>query len=144
MTKILALIIVLAAGYINNASASWQAYVDDNLVGSNVSKAAIFGLDGTAWATSAGFSVSPSEASAIAAGAQNPSSLGGGLYLEGVNYMVLRADESSIYVRQGQNGACICKTNQAVLVGMYGENQTAGNCNATVEKLADYLRENGY
>jgi len=38
---------------------SWQAYVDTNLVGTKkVAKAAIFGHDGTLWATSKGFNVS--------------------------------------------------------------------------------------
>ena len=38
---------------------SWQTYVDTNLVGTGkVQKAAIFGLDGSQWATSAGFTVS--------------------------------------------------------------------------------------
>jgi hypothetical protein len=38
---------------------SWQEYVDNNLIGTNqVSQAAIYGLNGAAWATSAGFQVS--------------------------------------------------------------------------------------
>ena len=38
---------------------SWQAYVDTNLLGTGkVQRAAIFGHDGSCWATSAGFSVS--------------------------------------------------------------------------------------
>ena len=37
---------------------SWQGYVDSNLVGSGkVQKAGIFGVDGSTWASSAGFSV---------------------------------------------------------------------------------------
>lgn len=41
---------------------SWQTYVDTNLVGTGkVQKAAIFGLDGAQWATSAGFTVSTFE-----------------------------------------------------------------------------------
>ena len=38
---------------------SWQAYVDNNLVGTGrVQRAAIFGHDGSCWATSPGFTVS--------------------------------------------------------------------------------------
>ena len=38
---------------------SWQAYVDTNLIGTGkVQRAAIFGHDGSCWATSEGFSVS--------------------------------------------------------------------------------------
>lgn len=37
---------------------TWQAYVDDNLIGTGkVAKAAIFGTDGSLWATSAGYNV---------------------------------------------------------------------------------------
>ena len=64
----------------------------------------------------------PSEAAAIAAAARNPSSvLGGGINMCGVRYMVLRADDGSIYVRKGSDGACIAKTNQCVLIGLYGQ-----------------------
>lgn len=37
---------------------SWQQYVDNNLLGTNqVSQAAIYGLNGAVWASSAGFTV---------------------------------------------------------------------------------------
>eukprot|EP00284_Hemiselmis_tepida_P018157 CAMPEP_0174915374 /NCGR_PEP_ID=MMETSP1355-20121228/987_1 /TAXON_ID=464990 /ORGANISM="Hemiselmis tepida, Strain CCMP443" /LENGTH=126 /DNA_ID=CAMNT_0016160247 /DNA_START=16 /DNA_END=396 /DNA_ORIENTATION=+ len=125
---------------------SWQGYVDQQLVASgHVSKGAIIGLDGSQWAISPGFNLDPSEAAAIAAAARNPSSvLGGGINLQGVKFMVLRADDTAIYVRKGSDGACIVKTNQCVLIGLYGENIQAGQCNMVVEKLGDYLRENNY
>ena len=45
--------------------------------------------------------LSPSEQSAIAAAAANPSSvLGGKITLKGENFMVLRADDSAIYCRK--------------------------------------------
>ena len=38
---------------------SWQAYVDTNMVGTGkILKAAIYGHDGSLWATTAGFNVS--------------------------------------------------------------------------------------
>jgi profilin len=41
---------------------SWQAYVDSNMVGTGkISRAAIHGHDGSLWATSAGFTVSPAD-----------------------------------------------------------------------------------
>ncbi len=40
---------------------SWQGYVDNNLVGTGkITQAAIIGLKGGVWATSADFNVSPS------------------------------------------------------------------------------------
>ncbi|EKX36790.1 hypothetical protein GUITHDRAFT_89929 [Guillardia theta CCMP2712] len=129
---------------------SWQAYVDDHLVGTRkVSHAAIIGLNGAIWASSANFKMSAQEGASIATAiAGSPNSVLGSdampVTLQGVKFLVLRADESSIYLRHGPEGACIAKTNQCILIGMYGENQQAGDCNVVVEKLADYLKENGY
>eukprot|EP00291_Cryptomonas_curvata_P014874 CAMPEP_0172151842 /NCGR_PEP_ID=MMETSP1050-20130122/476_1 /TAXON_ID=233186 /ORGANISM="Cryptomonas curvata, Strain CCAP979/52" /LENGTH=126 /DNA_ID=CAMNT_0012820037 /DNA_START=70 /DNA_END=450 /DNA_ORIENTATION=+ len=125
---------------------SWQSYVDDQLLGTgHVHSASIVGLDGSLWATSSNLQLSASEQSAIATAAANPSSvLGGKITLKGENFMVLRADDSAIYCRKGNEGACICKTNQAVIIGIFGENQQAGQCNMVVEKLGDYLREANY
>ena len=85
------------------------------------------------------------ECTAVANAAQNPDGvLGKSLVIMGGKYMVLRGDDASIYCRKGSEGCCIAKTGQAVLIGMYNENQQAGSCNAVVEKLADYLKESGY
>jgi profilin len=36
------------------------------------------------------------------------------------------------------------KTNSALLIGLYDEPCTPGECNVAVEKLGDYLHEQGY
>ncbi|KAJ1485444.1 profilin-1B [Baffinella frigidus] len=125
---------------------SWQAYVDDQMVATGfVDKGAIFGVDGSQWAITPGFAISPEEAAAITTAANTPSTvLGGGLTLQGHKYMILRADDSAIYGRKGNLGFCVVKTNQAVLLGHFGENVQPGQCNVVVEKLGDYLKENGY
>ncbi|TPX54254.1 hypothetical protein PhCBS80983_g05986 [Powellomyces hirtus] len=78
---------------------SWQQYVDSNLLGTGkVQKAAIHGLDGSLWATSAGFSVGPAEAAAIVKGFTDPSGLrASGIFIVGEKYMTLRADDRAIY-----------------------------------------------
>jgi hypothetical protein len=49
-----------------------------------------------------------SEAAAIASAARNPSSvLGGGIMINGVKYMVLRADENAIYCRKVHFRICL-------------------------------------
>jgi len=58
--------------------------------------------------------------------------------------MTIRADNRSIYGKKGASGYCAVKTNQCVLVGVYNESIQPGQCANTVEKLADYLIENGY
>jgi len=129
---------------------SWQAYVDDQLLGTtHVNKACIIGLNGGVWAQSAGFAITPEECMAIATQAAGlPGSVLGEaatpVVVCGAKYMVLRADDNVFYIRQGADGACIAKTNQCVLLGMYGDGMQPGDCNVTVEKLADYLKDNGY
>mmetsp|Transcript_59758 Transcript_59758/g.90091 ORF Transcript_59758/g.90091 Transcript_59758/m.90091 type:complete len:127 (-) Transcript_59758:90-470(-) len=125
---------------------SWQSYVDDSLVGTGeVRRACLLGLDGSVWAKSADFNIDGNESVAIATAAANPSSvMGSSLQLAGQKFMVLRTDDNVIYCRKNQDGLCICKTNQAVVVGWYDEKQSAGNCNKVVEGLADYLRENNF
>jgi profilin len=122
---------------------SWQAYVDDQLVATGfVKKAAIVGLDGSLWANSPDLNLSADECTKIAAQASNvDSATGQSVVADGVKYMVLRVDADScvIYGRKGPDGVCVVKTNQAAVIGFYGEGQQPGQCNAVVEKLADYL-----
>lgn len=44
---------------------------------------------------------------------------------------------------QGPGGACIKKTNEALVFGIYDEPVTPGQCNIIVERLGDYLIEQG-
>ncbi|KXN73393.1 profilin-2 [Conidiobolus coronatus NRRL 28638] len=125
---------------------SWQAYVDTSLIGTGkVSKAAIIGHDGNTWATSAGFTVSPAEGAAIANGYTDANSIrGSGIHLNGEKYFTLRADDRSIYGKQGNNGVSIVKTTQAILIGVYESPIQPGESATEVEKLADYLISVGY
>lgn len=78
---------------------SWQGYVDTNLVGTGkVSQAAILGLKGGVWATSAGFTISPEEQNAIIKGLDDPAPLqASGVYANGKKYLTLQANPRSIY-----------------------------------------------
>jgi profilin len=125
---------------------SWQEYVDSHLVGTgHVKKAMIIGLDGSTWATSAGFSIKPDEAKKLIQAFSDPSqALANGIVLAGTKYMTLRADNRSVYGKKGATGFCAVKTNQAVLISAYDETIQPGQAANTTEKLADYLIENGY
>ncbi|KAK3838653.1 MAG: putative profilin [Linnemannia elongata] len=125
---------------------SWQAYVDTNLVGTGkVAKGAIFGLDGSVWATSSDFSISGEEAKKLIAAFGDVSDIAAnGLHLGGIKYVFLRNPENSIYARHGATGITAVKTNQCVLVGFYNEHQQGGDCNTVVEGLATYLIGVGY
>eukprot|EP00128_Syssomonas_multiformis_P007780 Colp12_sorted_trinity150504_noHs@6208 len=127
---------------------SWQAYVDNNLVGTGcVSKAALCGHDGSAWATSAGFGPAAKEVGTIVnAIKSDPSALAGtGVVLAGTKYMFLRGEKDrSVYAKSKDGGAIVVKTGQAVIVAVYEGGIQPGACAAVVEKLADYLIEVGY
>ncbi|EDO36356.1 predicted protein [Nematostella vectensis] len=126
---------------------SWQAYVDNNMVGTGkVQRAAIHGLDGSCWATSSGFSVSQQEAmellKSLKDGSVSAKTIGG------AKYMMLRNDQESkiCYLKlKDKGGFCVCLTKQALVIGGYEESAGgAGNCNNVVEQLAQYLKESGY
>ncbi|KAL4400398.1 profilin, required for normal timing of actin polymerization in response to thermal stress [Malassezia pachydermatis] len=125
---------------------SWQGYVDTNLVGTGkVSQAAILGLKGGVWATSAGFTISPEEQNAIIKGLDDPAPLqASGVYANGKKYLTLQANPRSIYGKAAGDGLCIVRTNQAVLVGAYASPLLPGDANKVVEGLADYLISVGY
>ncbi|KAF9315737.1 hypothetical protein BG003_002684 [Podila horticola] len=125
---------------------SWQAYVDTNLVGTHkVSKATIIGLDGSLWATSAGFQVGGDEAKKlVAAFSSSDDAFSSGLFIEGKKFVTLNADANVIRARSGATGVICAKTSQCVLIGYYNENVQAGDCSVVVENLAEYLRNSGY
>ncbi|CAN6583336.1 unnamed protein product [Malus baccata var. baccata] len=120
---------------------SWQQYVDDHLMcdidGNRLTAAAILGQDGSVWAQSATFpAFKPEEIAAILKDFEQPGTLAPtGLFLGGTKYMVI----------QGEAGAVIRgkKTSQALLIGIYDEPVTPGQCNIVVERLGDYLIEQG-
>ncbi|KAG5547362.1 hypothetical protein RHGRI_013147 [Rhododendron griersonianum] len=44
----------------------------------------------------------------------------------------------------GPGGVTIKKTNLALIIGIYDEPMTPGQCNMIVERLGDYLLEQGF
>merc|ERR1712146_284722 len=61
--------------YTKPITMSWQAYVDQQLVGTgSCTSGAILGHDGSTWATSAGFAVSAAEGQKLASQFANPGS----------------------------------------------------------------------
>ncbi|KAL9440765.1 hypothetical protein AB3S75_019436 [Citrus x aurantiifolia] len=120
---------------------SWQAYVDDHLLceieGNHLSAAAIIGHDGSVWAQSENFpQLKPEEITGIMNDFNEPGTLAPtGLYLGGTKYMVI----------QGEPGAVIRgkKTSAALIIGIYDEPMTPGQCNMIVERLGDYLIDQG-
>ncbi|PIA64580.1 hypothetical protein AQUCO_00100215v1 [Aquilegia coerulea] len=118
---------------------SWQTYVDDHLMceidGQHLTAAAIIGHDGSIWAQSASFPQDFDEPGFLA-----PT----GLHLGGVKYMVIQGEPNAVIRgKKGSGGITIKKTTQALIFGMYDEPLTPGQCNMIVERLGDYLIDQG-
>lgn len=129
-----------------------QAYVDQQLMlplssGNTLDHAAICGLDAGIWAQSASFpGLSDDECETILKGFDDISILGEkGVVIGGNKYMLIASDPESgvIRAKNGPSGVAIKKTNSALVIGIHGEKVTPGECNMVVEKLADYLKEQG-
>ncbi|KAE8687855.1 Profilin-4 [Hibiscus syriacus] len=131
---------------------SWQTYVDEHLMcdiegtGQHLTAAAIIGHDGSVWAKSSAFpQLSGSEISDIMKDFDEPGHLAPkGLHLAGTKYMVIQG-EPGVVIRgkKGAGGVTIKKTGQALIFGVYEEPVTPGQCNLVVERLGDYLADQG-
>ncbi|XVF86718.1 hypothetical protein PTKIN_Ptkin18bG0064500 [Pterospermum kingtungense] len=130
---------------------SWQTYVDEHLMcdvgdGRTLSSAAIVGLDGSVWAQSSSFpKFKPEEITAIMKDFDEPGSLAPtGLHLGGAKYMVIQGEAGAVVRgKKGTGGITVKKTNQAMIFGIYDEPVTPGQCNMVVERLGDYLYDQG-
>ncbi|XP_011005518.1 PREDICTED: profilin-6-like [Populus euphratica] len=129
---------------------SWQVYVDDHLMcdieGNTLTSAAIIGHDGSVWAQSASFpQFTQEEVSAIMKDFEEPGSLAPtGLFLGGTKYMVIQGEPGAVIRgKKGSGGVTVKKTNQALIIGVYDEPLTPGQCNMIVERLGDYLIDQG-
>ncbi|KAI0496511.1 hypothetical protein KFK09_022830 [Dendrobium nobile] len=130
---------------------SWQAYVDDHLMceidGQRLTSSAIVGHEGGVWAQSESFPQSkPEEITAILNDFAEPGSLAPtGLYLGNVQYMVIQGEPGAVIRgKKGSGGITIKKTNLALIIGIYDEPMAPGQCNVIVERLGDYLLEQGF
>lgn len=126
---------------------SWQEYVDKSLIATGkIDMAAIFsGAGDSVWAVSAGFSAKPEEVQAVIKGFNDPAGLyANGMYVGGEKYICIKADDRSIYGKQGKTGVCWVKTKQAVVVAHYPDTVQPGEAAKVTEGLADYLISVGY
>ncbi|KAI3671037.1 hypothetical protein L1987_64599 [Smallanthus sonchifolius] len=131
---------------------SWQTYVDEHLMcdiegtGQHLTSAAILGLDGTVWAQSSKFpQFKPEEMKGISKEFDEPGTLAPtGLFLAGAKYMVIQGEPGAVIRgKKGAGGICIKKTGQALVMGIYDEPVAPGQCNMVVERLGDYLVDQG-
>jgi profilin len=112
----------------------------------SLSAAAIIGHDGNVWAQSATFpELKLEEIEKLLNGFEDISTLAqNGLFLGGAKYMVLQGDPGIVIRgKKGPGGCTVRKTNSALVIGLYDEPCTPGECNIAVEKLGEYLSDQG-
>lgn len=100
--------------------------------GGHLTHSAICGHDGGIWAQSPEFpGVSDDEIAAIMKGFDDASILAtNGLRVGGEKYMMLAGEPGEVLRgKKGPAGVTIKKTNSAVVIGIYGEGVTPGECN---------------
>ncbi|KAJ4832757.1 Profilin-3 [Turnera subulata] len=130
---------------------SWQTYVDEHLMceidnGGHLTAAAIIGHDGSVWAKSTSFpEFKADEVNGIMKDFDEPGYLAPtGLHLGGAKYMVIQGEPGAVIRgKKGAGGITIKKTGQALVFGLYDEPVTPGQCNMVVERLGDYLVDQG-
>ncbi|GFP81692.1 profilin [Phtheirospermum japonicum] len=132
---------------------SWQTYVDEHLMcdieghaGLRLASAAIMGHDGSIWAQSSAFpQLKAEEIKSIMTDLDEPGHLApNGLFVAGAKYMVIQGEPNAVIRgKKGSGGITIKKTGQALVFGLYEEPVTPGQCNMVVERLADYLIDQG-
>ncbi|XVE98067.1 hypothetical protein REPUB_Repub03eG0073400 [Reevesia pubescens] len=131
---------------------SWQTYVDEHLMcdidghGQHLAAAAIIGHDGSVWAQSSTFpQCKVNEITDIMKDFDEPGHLAPkGLHLGGTKYMVIQGEPGAVIRgKKGSGGVTIKKTGQALVFGIYEEPVTPGQCNMVVERLGDYLADQG-
>ncbi|KAF8400922.1 hypothetical protein HHK36_014225 [Tetracentron sinense] len=90
-------------------------------------------------------SFKPEEITAIMSDFAEPGSLAPtGLYLGGTKYMVIQGEAGAVIRgKKGSGGVTVKKTTLALIIGVYDEPLTPGQCNMIVERLGDYLIDQG-
>lgn len=116
------------------------------MTSAGLDRAAIFSRVGdSVWAQSPGFEIASNEIAELVRGFDDPSGLqASGLHIHQQKYFLLRADDRSIYGKQGETGIVAVRTKQALIIGHYGPPCLPGTATAVVEKLADHLIASQY
>lgn len=129
---------------------SWQAYIDQSLVGpGNIDKAIICDAAGSAiWAESSGFTVSEAERKAIADSFADKKDvkdvISNGIRVAGEKYMTIEAGDNELKAKKGKEGIVVYKTTQALLIAHHGPDAQTTVAFNDVAALGEYLQKMGY
>lgn len=123
----------------------WESYVDTLTASAPVKKAAIYDLQGTLCAATAGFALRDEEFENVYKLFVNPAdAFVDGITANGVKYMALRAEADKLYGRKGSDGIVIARTAKTFVIGVHDEAASTSDAAVVVEGFADKLRASGY
>ncbi|KAE9585897.1 hypothetical protein Lal_00009978 [Lupinus albus] len=132
---------------------SFQICTDGHLSSifdSNILTAAAFiGHDGSAWAHSSKFpKFKVEEIEAIMKGFDEPNIIGTTeLYLGGTKYNVIQGQSSGAFINaknEDGSGISVKKTKETLVIGTYDSPTTPEECHIILQKLGDYLIDQGF
>lgn len=130
---------------------SWQPYVDDQICAKIDARfACIAGLgDGAIWAKKEINITSPlsqAELKTIADTMRTKPDdfFQKGILLGGEKFVAINAESALVRGRKGSSALIIVATNTCLLVAATADGYPAGQLNAVVEKLGDYMRGQNY
>jgi len=120
---------------------SWQAYVDDQLIATQMVKdAVICGHDGAIWAKSKDFEPTPAELKTLSTNIGSTDVMAAnGVTIAGVRYMFLSGTDRIVRAKKGEAGLHVMKTGMAVILCRYEKPTVPEQCATVTEKLGDYL-----
>lgn len=105
----------------------------------------IFGLDGSAWATSQPFPLSADNIKLVIAGVADSSKLANGLNVGADRYILVRADPGvSIMLKKGGNGVVAYKSAQSIIIAVHDDKTKAEIVLTDIGRVIDYLQRHGY
>uniref|UniRef100_A0A5S6QYR2 Profilin n=1 Tax=Trichuris muris TaxID=70415 RepID=A0A5S6QYR2_TRIMR len=133
--------------------AGWQAYVKSLIDSSScIRRAAIVGVsDGSMWACSESpvgddFTATSEEIKKFVSLFNNINDVPTtGFVLEGKKYIVPRVEENLIFGKKDKTGVFAVKTKMAVIIACFeGDSQEGLLCRDSVERIGNYLEQQGY
>lgn len=124
--------------------AGWSEQISSLIATGHVTRAAIHGLDGSCWASSAGFKVSVPEAKSLRGAIESPEYAAllpiHGMVVAGEKYTYLRSDKGrNLLGKKGLGGCFVTKTSKALIIAVFDSPISPADCVVAVERFADYL-----
>ncbi|XP_037090248.1 profilin-like [Pollicipes pollicipes] len=128
---------------------SWQAYVDDHLIGTKIiDEACLAGHDGVIWAASPNIGAQPEQIKTLVQAMDNSDLVTtNGFSIGDMKYVYLSSIPGKVIrgkAKGQKSGVHVCLTKQAIIIGRYSDPVTGGEAAKVVENLGDYLTGVGY